>query len=179
MKQHSLDMILYRTMTMTNCPNITTGLQSSNYSCVYTYHTYPYTAVWLKWSTNMHMLIEALCCSQTRFSHPFLPVRRYARPGTSYRPVYVCHKDFYRNGWQNRAGFWHRSFLRPILHCFKKTRVSPKIRLLPSGTLVPNSTLRKFHHGITGPILRNFSGCTISKVHVWCNALTLSKVSTS
>jgi len=30
-----------------------------------------------------------------------------------------------------------------------------------------------------GPILRNFSGCTISKVHVWCNALTLSKVSTS
>jgi len=27
-----------------------------------------------------------------------------------------------------------------------------------------------------GPILRNFSGCTISKVHVWCNALTLSKV---
>ena len=29
------------------------------------------------------------------------------------------------------------------------------------------------------PILRNFSGCTISKVHVWCNALTLSKVSTS
>ena len=33
-------------------------------------------------------------------------------------------------------------------------------------------------HG-AGPILRNFSGCTISKVHVWCNALTLSKVSTS
>ena len=30
-----------------------------------------------------------------------------------------------------------------------------------------------------GPILRNFSGCTISKVHVWCNALTLSKVTTS
>jgi len=30
-----------------------------------------------------------------------------------------------------------------------------------------------------GPIVRNFSGCTISKVHVWCNALTLSKVSTS
>jgi len=30
-----------------------------------------------------------------------------------------------------------------------------------------------------GPILRNFSGCTISKVHAWCNALTLSKVLTS
>ena len=32
---------------------------------------------------------------------------------------------------------------------------------------------------LPGPILRNFSGCTISKVHVWCNALTLSKVTTS
>ena len=30
-----------------------------------------------------------------------------------------------------------------------------------------------------GPILRNFSGCTISNVYVWCNALTLSKVTTS
>ena len=30
-----------------------------------------------------------------------------------------------------------------------------------------------------GPILRNFSGCTISKVRVWCNALTLSKVRAS
>ena len=34
-------------------------------------------------------------------------------------------------------------------------------------------------HWETGPILRNFLGCTISKVHVWCNALTLSKVTTS
>ena len=42
---------------------------------------------------------------------------------------------------------------------------------------------RSSGHGIRrcppGPILRNFSGCTISKVHVWCNALTLSKVTTS
>ena len=30
-----------------------------------------------------------------------------------------------------------------------------------------------------GPILRNFSGCTVSKVRVWCNALTLSKVRAS
>ena len=36
-----------------------------------------------------------------------------------------------------------------------------------------------YYHCDTGPILRNFSGCTISKVHVWCNALTLSKVTTS
>ena len=33
----------------------------------------------------------------------------------------VCHKlEFCRNGRTNRAGFWHRSFLPPILHCVKR-----------------------------------------------------------
>ena len=59
--------------------------------------------------------------------------------GTSHRPVSVrvCHKSvFYRNGWTNRAGFWHVSFLppRPTL-CWKQIRFSPKIRALHSGTL--------------------------------------------
>jgi len=40
----------------------------------------------------------------------------------SYDPVSVClsvcHRSvFYRNGWTNRAGFWHGSFLPPVLHC--------------------------------------------------------------
>jgi len=31
----------------------------------------------------------------------------------------VCHKSvFYWNGWTNRAGFWHVSFLPPVLHSF-------------------------------------------------------------
>jgi len=40
----------------------------------------------------------------------------------------------------------------------------------------PNFIKRHRSNLDTGPILRNFSGCTISKVHAWCNALTLSKV---
>jgi len=33
----------------------------------------------------------------------------------------VRHKSvFYRNGWTNRAGFWHVSFLPPVLHCAKR-----------------------------------------------------------
>ena len=36
-------------------------------------------------------------------------------------PVSVRHKSvFYRNGWTNRAGFWHVSFLPTVLHCVKR-----------------------------------------------------------
>jgi len=52
-----------------------------------------------------------------------------SRP-TSYNTVYlilacvenfVRHKSvFYKNGWTNRARFWHVSFLPPILHCVKR-----------------------------------------------------------
>ena len=48
-----------------------------------------------------------------------------------------------------------------------------------SGRQLRHSILRSTRLLPPGPILRNFSGCTISKVHVWCNALTLSKVATS
>ena len=35
--------------------------------------------------------------------------------------VSVCHKSvFYRNRWTNRAGFWHISFLPPVIHCVKR-----------------------------------------------------------
>jgi len=56
---------------------------------------------------------------------------------TSHGPVSVCHTSvFYRNGWTNRAGFWHGTFLQPVLHCVKKQiRLYPKIRALLSGTL--------------------------------------------
>ena len=58
--------------------------------------------------------------------------------GTSHGPVsvrvhHLClsvhHKSvFYRNSWTNRAGFWHVSFLPPVLHCvIKEIRLSPKI----------------------------------------------------
>jgi len=33
----------------------------------------------------------------------------------------VRHKSvFYRNGWTNRVGFWHVSFLPSVLHCIKR-----------------------------------------------------------
>jgi len=48
--------------------------------------------------------------------------------------VCVCHKsEFYRNGWANRAGFWHVSSHPAV--CWREIRVSPKTRVFSSGTL--------------------------------------------
>jgi len=58
--------------------------------------------------------------------------------------VFFCHKsELYRNGWTNRAGFWHRSFLSPFLYGVKR-----KFRYLQNKSTslwncVPNSGLRK------------------------------------
>jgi len=50
--------------------------------------------------------------------------------------LFVRHKPvLYRNHWTNRAGFWHGSFFPLIPHRVKGIWVSPKIRVLPSGTL--------------------------------------------
>jgi len=56
------------------------------------------------------------------FPKIFLPARRYASAGTSYGPMSVCHNsEFCKNGWTNRAGFWHGSFLLPsFLHCVER-----------------------------------------------------------
>jgi len=41
----------------------------------------------------------------------FLPARSNVSMSNSCGSVCVCHKSvFYRNGWTNRAGFWHGSF---------------------------------------------------------------------
>ena len=62
----------------------------------------------------------------------------------------VCHKSvFCRNGWTNRAGFWHESFFPPVLHCKEIQVPSGKIRVLPSGNAAPNSGLRKYRHSIS------------------------------
>ena len=68
----------------------------------------------------------------------FFTARRYA--SAVYAVVVcpaVCHKPgLYRNDWIYIAGFLARELLLtyPKL-CYKKIRVSPKIRALPSGTL--------------------------------------------
>jgi len=72
--------------------------------------------------------------------------------GTRYDPesVSVCHKSvFYRNGWTNRAGFWHGSFLRPILHCVVKNSGSFENKGISLWNFAPNSGLRKFRHSIS------------------------------
>jgi len=63
------------------------------------------------------------------------------------------------------------------VHCTRHRQfISYRRPFIPMRALY-RATLR--YSVVSGPILRNFSGCTISKVHVWCNTLTLSKVTTS
>ena len=77
--------------------------------------------------------------------------------GTSYGPlsvsVYVCHKSagvllkrLNESGW---FWAWKLRSSYPTL-CCKEIRVSPKISVLPSATLLqPNSGLREFRHGMS------------------------------
>ena len=75
-------------------------------------------------SVCMMSHFELYCNNLLPYLNPdwFLPVRRHASVSTSYGPlsvslcVCVHHKSvFCQNGWTNWAGFWHGSFLRPIL----------------------------------------------------------------
>ena len=53
----------------------------------------------------------------------------------------------YRNDWTDRAGFWHRGFLPPILHCvIKRNLGTSKNKGGPTWlwNFVPNSGHRKF-----------------------------------
>ena len=74
--------------------------------------------------------------------------------GTSHRPVSVClsvsYKSvFYRNGWTNRASFWHVSFLPPVLHCVKRKFGYLQNKGTSLSNFDLNSGLRKFRHGIS------------------------------
>ena len=61
----------------------------------------------------------------------------------------VRHKSvFYRNGWTNRAGFWHLSFLPPVLHRVKRKFGYFQNKGTSFWNFVQNSGLRKFRHGI-------------------------------
>jgi len=59
---------------------------------------------------------------------------------------------FHRNGWTNRAGFWHVSFFPPALYTvLKEIRLSPKIRALPSRTLSKTPDLESFATAYRSP----------------------------
>ena len=73
---------------------------------------------------------------------------------TSHEPVSVsvrvCHKSvFCRDGWTNLAGFWHVSFLPPVLHCVKRKFGYLQNKGTSLWNFVLNSVLRKFRHGIS------------------------------
>jgi len=63
----------------------------------------------------------------------------------------VRHKSvLYRNGWTNRAGFWHVSFLPPVLHSvLKGNSVISKNKGTSVWNFLLNSGLTKFRHGIS------------------------------
>jgi len=62
----------------------------------------------------------------------------------------VCHKSvFYRNGWTNRAGFRHVSFLPPVLHCVKRKFGYLQNKGTFLWNFIQNFGLRKFLHGIS------------------------------
>jgi len=86
----------------------------------------------LKWyatGDNQRRILKRWCETQLAFCPPsrrstIFTARRYASastgcgPGSITLPVSVCHKSvFYRQWWADRAGFWHRGFLRPVLRC--------------------------------------------------------------
>ena len=57
----------------------------------------------------------------------------------------------------------------PVFFLFVPSPPHLRSRSSPFSRPLPCPSLSSF---LPWPILRNFSGCTISKVHVWCNALT-------
>ena len=67
----------------------------------------------------------------------------------SVRPS-VRHKSvFYRNGWTNRAGFWHVSFLPHVLLCVKRKFGYLQNKGTSLWNFVRKSRLRKFRHSIS------------------------------
>jgi len=62
----------------------------------------------------------------------------------------VFHKsEFCRSRWSNRAGFWHGSFLSPILCCVKRKFGYLQKKGTSLWNFVPNSGLRKICFGIS------------------------------
>jgi len=76
-------------------------------------------------------------------------LRRCVCPSTSVSLSVRHTSKFYQNGYTDSAYSWHEGILRRIsyLYYYKKIRVSPKIRILRSGTLLRALDLKRFRHG--------------------------------
>ena len=86
----------------------------------------------------------------------------YALCGICYRSVTVRHKPvFYRNVWVDRDGVRHSGY---STLCYNGIRLSPKLRLLPTGTLSHSQTLN----------LADFSAFSPWRVSPWhCGIVAL------
>ena len=111
------------------------------------------------------------CCSYTHtFNGPFPGLRRWA--GTrKVKPIWILLKQETVSG----SGIsWDICKSAP---CSRQTTIPVPYHSVFTGRmpfLLPNQQRQS-----TRAYSKEFSGCTISKVHVWCHALTLSKVTTS
>ena len=129
---------------------------------------------------------------RTRRAYPAVPTARFPGSATRFRP---SPTTWYRAGWRctSTTRRWaDRAVRRTEIVSRWCGSVTPTVRTWATtdtcrrGANARIQTEELARRAVdsclwqqTGPILRNFSGCTISKVHVWCNALTLSRVSTS
>jgi len=81
----------------------------------------------------------------------FLPTRRYASAGISCRRVWgcvcLCNHVLIETTEQVELIFGIHVFLDPCYTVFKKTSLSPKIRVLSSGILFQTLDFRKICHG--------------------------------
>ena len=70
--------------------------------------------------------------------------------------------------------YWHRSYLRPTLHCGKRIRVSSKITVLSVWNLYPNSELSRFFCLLATACRPSLVLSTYSSTDDRCQFITLS-----
>ena len=100
-------------------------------------------------------------------------------------PIFTHPTCIWRRPFEFREDAWNQKSRIPwlwsgIVSVIRFAALAENFDGLPDLARWGSNWLNRCHAVYTtGPILRKFSGCTISKVHVWCKALTLSKVTTS
>ena len=61
--------------------------------------------------------------------------------------VYITSRSSIESAWRIQLFFWHGVFFQPIIRCQKiRVGLTPKISVIPSGTLSQTLDLKKFRH---------------------------------
>jgi len=119
------------------------------------------------WTLFLSCAIYSALCETFAFPRPWIwhcwwAIRAASDPRLIANGLFVIHpgmdcvimiSSFYRAMlWTNRAGFWHVSFLPPVLHTYtmlKGNSVISKNKGTSLWNFVLKSGLRKFRHGIS------------------------------